>query len=450
MAERMSRSPETDNSPSIAPLADPESLQGLDAAPLPLPEPESLPEPDDPGTIRLADGISVLGPGPLKSPVLTTPAAEAYAPNDEYCRYTRVYRSVFLSRLWFRGEYLAWTTKGQTYPALVTSSRPEVPVTDAGDFQAAATSILFGDQVFHDQLRSGGRLTVGYWWDQSQWGGVEFSYFGVDGHDTQFYDDERSGRVLARPFFDVYAGVGDSLPVSYPGVIDGAIDVEADMEFSGAEFLFRRMGYLSPSARVDLVAGYRYGRLVDQLGIEESLLPLDASSGLVPGTIVHRRDLFRSENEFHGGQLGVIADWIGERWGLRVLGKVGLGATHAANSIAGSTTTIDLSDDSVTVAEGGLLALPTNIGGFSNTRFATFSELGISADYYFGCQLKISAGYTLVYWTELTRTGQQVSLEVNPTQIGGGALVGPPLPGRSQATTDFWAQGFTLGFEYLF
>jgi hypothetical protein len=419
----------------------------------PLPDPDSLPDPVDPenavGRVDEGTQFETLAQ-PLTTPILSTPEAQAYAPNDEYCRYSRVYRSIFLSRLWFRAEYLAWDTKGQQIPALVTASPLATPPADAGDLDASSTAILFGDQTIHDRWRSGGRLTVGYWWDQSQWGGVEFSYFGVDGHDTQFSDDERTGRILARPFYDVVTGEGESLLVSYPGVLEGGIDIEADMEFTGAEFLFRRMGYLSPTARVDFVAGYRYARLMDQLKIRESLFPLDAASGLSPGTFVDRRDLFRSENEFHGGQFGVIADWIGPRWGLQVLGKVGIGATRAANSISGSTTTLDLSDDSLTVASGGLLALPSNIGDFNEPRFATFSELGISAQYYIGCQLKLSAGYTLMYWSELIRYGQQVQLDVNPSQIGGGTLVGPALPRATERRSDFWAQGITFGVEYLF
>ncbi len=231
------------------------------------------------------------------------------------------YRSIFLSRLWFRGEVLGWATKGQRLPALVTTSPLATPVDQAGDLDGVTTSILFGNQTIHDAMRPGGRLTVGYWWDQSQWSGIEASYFGVDGHDTQYSADGLSGRILARPYYDVVGDVGDSLLVSYPGVIDGAIDIQADMEFTGAEFLFRRMAHVSPNSRVDFVAGYRYARLMDRLAIEESLYPLDVTSGLSPNTFVDRRDLFQSENEFHGGQFGVIADWIGGTLGIPGLGQ---------------------------------------------------------------------------------------------------------------------------------
>jgi hypothetical protein len=416
----------------------------------PLPDPASLPDPPNPDAPPLGSVDAMQSNGPLKTAVLTTPEAEAYAPNDEYCRYSRVYRSVFLSRLWFRSEFLGWATKGQRLPALATTSPWVTPVGQAGDLDDSSTSILFGDQTIHDAMRPGGRLTVGYWWDQSQRSGIEASYFGVDGHDTRYSADGLSGQILARPYYDVVGDAGDSLLVSYPGVIDGAIDIQADMEFTGAEFLFRRMAYISPSSRVDIVAGYRYARLMDRLAIEESLYPQDVTSELLPNTFVDRRDLFQSENEFHGGQIGVIADWIGARWGFQVLGKIGLGATRAANSISGSTTTVDIGDDSLTTTAGGLLALPSNMGDFNDARFGTFSELGLSVQYYVGCQLRLSVGYTVVYWTELARAGDQVQLDVNPSQIGGVALIGPSRPRFPGRNTDFWAQGITFGFEYLF
>ncbi len=424
--------------------------RALDTPPLPPATALPMPANEETDEIVAEDALAEPSIGPLTTAVLTSPQAAAYAPNDEYCSYSRAYRSVFLTRLWFRGEYLGWMTKGQRLPPLVTSSAWGTPIDSAGDLDDVDTRILFGHRTIHDQLRSGGRMTVGYWWDPSQQGGIEASYFGVDGHDVHYRERGESDLILARPFYDLNAGAGDSLLISYPGVMDGLIDIQADMEFSGAELLLRRMATISPTSRVDFVAGYRYARLMDQLAIRESLAPLDAASGFLPGTFVERSDLFQSVNEFHGGQLGVIVDWIGERWAIQARGKIGVGATQTANVIAGETATWDPVPETLSTTSGGLLALPSNIGHYRNGGFSTFSEFGLSLEYNVACQLKVSLGYTLIFWTELARAGDQVQLDVNPSQIGGGALIGSPRPRFPAARTDFWAQGLNFGVEYLF
>jgi hypothetical protein len=48
------------------------------------------------------------------------------------------------------------------------------------------------------------------------------------------------------------------------------------------------------------------------------------------------------------------------------------------------------------------------------------------------------------------RAAPLVDPQVNPTQFGGGELVGPAAPGPRFATTDFWAQGVSIGLEYQF
>jgi hypothetical protein len=59
-------------------------------------------------------------------------------------------------------------------------------------------------------------------------------------------------------------------------------------------------------------------------------------------------------------------------------------------------------------------------------------------------------GYTLLYWSKVTRPGDLIDLNVNPSQIPPGTLSGSPEPRFSFASNDFWIHGLNLGLEYQF
>jgi hypothetical protein len=59
-------------------------------------------------------------------------------------------------------------------------------------------------------------------------------------------------------------------------------------------------------------------------------------------------------------------------------------------------------------------------------------------------------GYSLVYWSKVIRAGEQIDLNVNPSQFPPGDLVGAPQPQFRAVTTDFWAQGLNFGLDFRF
>jgi hypothetical protein len=102
--------------------------------------------------------------------------------------------------------------------------------------------------------------------------------------------------------------------------------------------------------------------------------------------------------------------------------------------------------------QGGLLALPTNIGTYSRDRFSVVPEIGVNV----GCQvtnrLRVFAGYTFLYWSNVVRPGDQIDTTINPTQLpsaaGPGTLVGPARPAFAFHETGFWAQGINVGVQF--
>ena len=371
-----------------------------------------------------------LGPGELR------PGIFDCCPD---CRETRIYRSEILGRLWVRGEYLSWAIKGQEFPPLVTASLPGTASEDTGVLGRPGTHVLFGDEEIGTGMRPGGRLTGGFWWHPDQMGGIEASYFELDEQERAF-SAGRGPLLIARPYFNVNTLRQDSLLVQHPDVVNGSVSVSAASTFNGADVLLRHVVSYGDWYRVDVMGGYRYSRLDDDLRVIESLDPLPDV-----GVHVDALDLFNVENEFHGAEAGAVMRWRAKYVGLQLLGKFAMGSTTSKVTIDGGTATTTSSQP------GALLALPTNIGCYSSTGFSAIEELGISMDLWLTCNCRAMFGYTLIYWSNVARVADQIDLAVNPSQIPPGTLSGPPRrPTFDLKTTDFWAQGLNIGLEYQF
>jgi hypothetical protein len=104
------------------------------------------------------------------------------------------------------------------------------------------------------------------------------------------------------------------------------------------------------------------------------------------------------------------------------------------------------------IREGGLLALGTNSGRFDDDDFTAVLQIGTNLAYHLTDRLLVRVGYTLFFWPDVFRAGEQIDTLINPN------LLPPPLeplagPGRPTARLrdgDFWAQGLNLGVEYRF
>jgi Putative beta barrel porin-7 (BBP7) len=175
-----------------------------------------------------------------------------------------------------------------------------------------------------------------------------------------------------------------------------------------------------------------------------------AGGGAIPaGTVIAANDQFATSNFFHGLDLGLTGDVHHGPWTFIWSAKLALGATIADVDINGASTATVPGAAPVATA-GGLYALPTNIGSFSSTRFAVSPELTAQLGYDISPNVRVFAGYSLLYWTGLVRPGGTIDTTINPTQLGGQPLAGPARPMPQSNTTDYWAQGLNLGAKYKF
>ena len=351
----------------------------------------------------------------------------------------------FRDRLWVRADYLRWWTKGFNVPPLVTTSSDDpIVLGTSGALGNLNTTILFGNDRLNSDARSGGRISFGYWLDPCKLAAIEATYFGLNDESTTF----QATSDVARPFFDVPGRAEAAWPVDVTGLVDGAIDISATTELHSFEVLLRRALPAEYCSRLDFVVGYRYARLNDDLRIAQQGSSVDVNAFFPAGQTVEMLDLFETENEFHGAELGLVAEMRHCRWTLEMLMKLSLGGTESRVNIDGGT----LVDGVPRVAAGGMLTQGSNIGTYVRDEFTMIPELGVTLGYDLTCRTRFMFGYSFLYWSKVARPGDQIDLALDldygtvPPQQAAGAM----HPEFSFATTDFWAQGLSFGLDHRF
>ena len=113
--------------------------------------------------------------------------------------------------------------------------------------------------------------------------------------------------------------------VAAPGIIAGSVSVDSRTEFqeagAGLRIFLNGCDNCCQGWRTDLLVGYRYLHLKDQLGVTEDLTSLTAEA---PGSfLVH--DQFGSNNQFNGGELGLDLTMHHGPWSFDVTPKIAHG-----------------------------------------------------------------------------------------------------------------------------
>jgi hypothetical protein len=340
---------------------------------------------------------------------------------------------------WAEADYLAWSVTGDKLPALVTTAPVGTPLGLAGVLGQPTTTVLFGNSSVNNDWRSGGRITAGNWFDPQRSRGLEASFFGLENLSTGFATDTNANPILVRPFTDALTGLPDALIAGFPGLATGSINASETSRLLGAGALYRwDLGTWS-GQRVSALIGYRYLRSSDTLTIS------DTATFVGFGTF-SPSDNFKAASNFHGLDLGLTGDWRSGPWSLEWRGKVALGANLNSADISGST--ISTVAGVTTTASGGFLALASNSGHFSQTKFAVVPELSLKAGYQVAPGWRLIVGYDVMYWTGVQRAGGLIDTTVNPNLVPPAAGGGPNRPASVFNTTNLLAQGFSFGVRY--
>jgi hypothetical protein len=393
-------------------------------------------------------------------------------------------------RFYVKGEYLAWWTRNDHVPPLVTTSAPgnllgninsEADLGDRGVLGRPTTHILFDGPLDHG-LQSGARFTAGWYFGDCKNLAVEASYFFLGRGNDSFTATSNQFSVLARPFLNLNtqpAPTEDSEIITYPTISTGGIRVDSSSKLSGAELNARfRLGCDCPSCspydgcnvcccpppvRWELLVGVRYLRLEESLRITEDFtftsdprVAAFLAPDFAPGDRVVISDGFATRNEFYGGQVGIAGEWKTGRWSIDWRGKLAVGNTHQVLDIDGSQQ-IFRNGTLVKTNLGGLLALSSNIGHFTRDRISFVPEVGMDVGYQITPAIRVFAGYNFLAWTHVLRPGEQIDRALDVTLIPNGPVQanGQPFPpsGLNRPAVPFrdslyWAHGITAGLEF--
>lgn len=341
---------------------------------------------------------------------------------------------------WLSAEYLLWGFRRPNIPPLVTSS-PLGTADDVAGVLPGAT-VLFDGNTLNNAARSGLRLNGGFWCPWCPDFGLEANYFFL-GRRSESFNFASGGEKIARPFFDVVNNQNFRQPVNFAGLRnDSSARVDFDNSLWGVGGNVRQKFWCCGWGHLDLLYGYRHVQYEENLAITEYLF----NGAGNPQTI---QDRFETRNRFHGFDMGFDAEcrlcW---RFWLGCKAKVALGNMHQVVGINGYTNPVTFGGTDL--GNGGLLALPTNIGNYSRNRFAVIPEMNLKLGMDITQCCRIWVGYDFLYLSDVVRAGDQVDLRVNTTfrpQNTGVLPTGPRQPAVLFQSSSFWAQGVNFGLE---
>jgi hypothetical protein len=254
------------------------------------------------------------------------------------------------------------------------------------------------------------------------------------------------GTVIGRPFFNVLLGAPDVELVSVPGILSGqAVDIASSSHFCGADVALRKTLCCDCRGRLDLLVGYRFLSFDDSVEMLEDLHPLAAP--FPPGSRIGVGDSFEATNRFHGLLLGLAGEYRLDGWFAEGRLAVSTGRTLRKATIAGQTQ-FDIPPEAPVALPGGLLALSTNSGRYSTGDWTVIPEAAVRIGYQVSEHLRVSVGYSALYWPNVWRAAGQIDPALNtdllPPAIPTAGPSRPLFPGRTSA---LWAQFLSVGVE---
>lgn len=341
---------------------------------------------------------------------------------------------------WATSEFILWHTQDRKSPPLVTTSDPGTfPVLPESGPDNVQT--VFGDDIE-------GEFSGGF---RGDYGKYLTEHFGIGGrfwilannNDSYFNSQTaQGGQSVGRPFFNTDIGAEDALLVSGPtggplgaGPFVGAVAADSSLNLWAAELYSRIKFTCTRSARLDLLLGYSHLQLDDELNI--------SSTTVAVNTLRTRtfRDLFKTKNEFDGGQVGFEMVLRRGRWSARSLTKVHMGNMQQSVLIQGSSTDVTPPADPANT-NGGMLALG-NQGFRERDKFAFIPEANFKLNYCVRKNISLSVGYSFLYFDNVALSGDLIDRNIDPSAFNTGSF--STSPAFQFEDTGMWVQGLDLG-----
>lgn len=264
-----------------------------------------------------------------------------------------------------------------------------------------------------DNFQGGFGLSVGRFIGDAHVHAVEGSFYTV-GSDRTF-DGFAPGMLVVFP-----QGSSRStaqvfvFPPPMNGGVVGGFPVTVSTAFVGADVNYRRNVLCNPDARLDVLAGYRFAYLSEEVYLGD--VPDPAHDN-------YKQNRALASNTFNGGQVGVAGEVRANKWYAGGAAKVAFGV------VTGEVAATGYFVGAEGATTGGYRRLAA-LADSTQTRFAVLPTVNLTAGRQIREHARVFVGYTLQYLNRTARLGDV--LDPNAT--------GTPA-------SDFWVQAMNLGLE---
>jgi hypothetical protein len=344
------------------------------------------------------------------------------------------YEPICVERFWVELEFLLWWRESRFYPPLVTGNDPGI-LPDA--------AVLFGGGTVSEQARPGGRLQFGMWLDDCQCLGIGGRFVSIGEAKNRFELNSGDEPFFARPFFDDASGQQEALVIDNmgtQGTTSGQIRVLTESEFLAADAFLRCLMMRTGNSRLDFLFGYQMGRLNESLLIESNSTSTSSTTAISSLSV---RDSFQTSNEFHGGHFGIHGRYQRGCWGLELMSKFGFGNMNQQANLSGATSP-NRPNSGLLVQQG------SNAGLHTRDTFSYMHDTGIKLFYHPAERIKLSVGYSLMFFSSVLRPGDQIDTTVDSRFFGPQPPADAVHPEFNFNSTHFYAHGLNLGLECRF
>ena len=190
--------------------------------------------------------------------------------------------------------------------------------------------------------------------------------------------------------------------------------------------------------------GVRYRSYNEALDITSSVSAL-----AIPGFAVASTDGIRTTNDFAGAVLGVDCQKDFGSWTFNLRPTVGLGRIRNTVTRTG-TTTYSIPGMPDLTFSGGTYNLDSNIGQIEVNDWSVIPELDIRVTKTVWNCVRLSVGYSALYFASLARAGEQIDTVINPNLLPPAISADPLRPAPFLDRNGAWLQGLTVGLEVRF
>lgn len=351
---------------------------------------------------------------------------------------------------WFSTESLLTFAAKRNSPVLVTTSGANVLPLQG----ATGVTDAFGGAISPDMIL-GYRMSAGKYFGTQEKVGLGIRGYGIFDSSEIFTDSSTGGSSIGVPFLNLNAGspnqqtapgltgaaqdayiVAGNTPAALP-ISTGSVRAADQLKMIGSDISAYILIARSGSFRTDLVSGYTYNQLRNRTSLYTTSVNQFTGDLIANGTVLTTYDNFQVENRFNGAHLGVLSSVVRNRASFSTLAKIAFGSMRSRVNVNGSSTIAGVADTQ------GIFAMPANIGTTTSEHFAFLPELGMKLGYAVRPHVQLTVGYTLLVWSDVMLSGEQIDPTINLSGAG-------PRPLPTNKHSAYWMQSVDLGLNFVY